>query len=56
MGLLVSAAIVLVGLISLVSGWPPTVACGDDRCKEAREWAAFSLSLLVVLGGAYQYW
>ena len=40
----------------LLHAWPPKVICAEDSCKEAREWIAYSVTVLVLLGGLYQYW
>jgi hypothetical protein len=36
--------------------WPPTAACSAEPCKEAREWISFTITVLVLLAGLYQYW
>jgi hypothetical protein len=40
----------------LLPEWPPRVVCESDACKEAREWIAYSVTILVLLGGMFQYW
>jgi hypothetical protein len=39
----------------LIAAWPPRAICTEHDCKEAREWIASSVTLLVLLGGLYQY-
>lgn len=40
----------------LIPAWPPQVGCSAEPCKEAREWIAYSITVLVLLGGLFQYW
>jgi len=48
--------LVFIGISNLlVPQWPPRVICTEHDCKEAREWIASSVTLLVLLGGLYQY-
>lgn len=52
-----SAVVVVVFVTALlVPAWPPQVTCPGDACKEAREWIAYAVTALVLLGGLYQYW
>jgi hypothetical protein len=47
---------VLIGLAYLLSpAWPPHAVCADHDCKEAREWISSAVTLIVLLGGLYQY-
>jgi hypothetical protein len=49
--------IVLIILSTMESwmAWPPVAKCGTEACKEGREWISAGVTLLVVLGGLYQY-
>jgi hypothetical protein len=39
----------------LLPEWPPAAVCHNKACKEAREWIVSSITVLVILGGLYQY-
>jgi hypothetical protein len=52
---------VLVVLLSLAHllvahRWPPEALCDSKKCKEAREWIAYTVTVVVLLGGLFQYW
>jgi hypothetical protein len=58
------ALLVLGGLLTVVvilstmeswMAWPPVAKCGTEPCKEGREWISAGVTLLVLLGGLYQY-
>lgn len=40
----------------LIPTWPPQAACAAETCKEAREWIASTITLVVILAGLFQYW
>jgi hypothetical protein len=52
-GILIVAAIHT--MIDWYGGWPPVAKCGDETCTEGREWVSNGVTLLVILGGLYQY-
>jgi hypothetical protein len=52
--LVVCALLFLVEL--LAAAWPPAARCTGDECKEAREWIASIITVLVLVAGLYQYW
>jgi len=55
--LLLAALCVVAGLTWLLTfNWPPQVACATSQCKEAREWVSSAVTVLVLLGGLFQYW
>lgn len=57
LGVAGGATIVVTALSFLLTPhWPPQVACSNDGCKEAREWIAASVTLIVLLAGLIQYW
>jgi hypothetical protein len=56
--LVVGGLLIVVLILSTMQSWlawPPVAKCGTDPCKEGREWISAGVTLLVLLGGLYQY-